>query len=94
MAKIAYELFTKTRLYPNWQQYARKLGADINWRKNAPMWQDNIISGGKSFSNKGPLNRAAEAVKAAIGMPPTDASRDGLAKTELPPEGQNAELVA
>jgi DNA sulfur modification protein DndB len=70
MAKVAYELFTKTRLYPNWPDFAKKLGADINWRKTASIWQDNIISGGKSFSNKGPLNKAVEVVKTAIGMPP------------------------
>jgi DNA sulfur modification protein DndB len=76
MAKIAYELFTKTRLYPEWQEYARKLGAEINWKKSAQIWQDNIISGGKSFSNKGPLNKAVDAVKAAIGMNPADPARD------------------
>lgn len=68
MAKVAYELFTKTRIYPNWPDYAQRLGTDINWRKTAPIWQDNIISGGKSFSNKGPLNKAFDAVKVAIGM--------------------------
>jgi DNA sulfur modification protein DndB len=86
MAKIAYELFTKSRLYPNWQEYARKLG-DIDWRKTAPIWQDNIITGGKSFSNKGPLNKAVDAVKRAIGM-----QADAL--PELFPERELAEAVA
>ena len=45
----------------------------------APIWQDNIISGGKSFSNKGPLNRAVDAVKAAIGMPPSISLEASLA---------------
>ena len=71
MAKVAYELFTKQRLYPDWPEYARKLGAEIDWRKIAPIWQDNIINSGKSFSNKGPLNKAVEAVKSAIGMAPS-----------------------
>ena len=79
MAKIAYELFSKMRLYPNWRDYVKKLGSDINWRKTAPIWQDNIISGGKSFSNKGPLNRAVDAVKAAIGMPPSISLEASLA---------------
>jgi DNA sulfur modification protein DndB len=71
MARIAYELFTKTRLYTNWHEYAKKLGTEIDWKKTAPIWQDNIISGGKSVTNRGPLNKAVEAVKAAIGMVPT-----------------------
>lgn len=81
MAKVAYELFTKMRIYPNWSDYARRLGADINWRKTAPIWQDNIISGGKSFSNKGPLNKAFEAVKAEIGMTPAS-STEGLVRAD------------
>jgi DNA sulfur modification protein DndB len=82
MAKIAYELFTKTRLYPNWQEYARKLGTDIDWRKSAGIWQDNIIISGKSFSNKGPLNKAVEAVKEAIAMQ-TDSLPDLFPKREM-----------
>jgi DNA sulfur modification protein DndB len=76
MAKIAYELFTKRKLYPNWQDYAKKLGCEINWERSAPIWQDTIISGGKSFSNKGPLNKAVQAVKAAIGMATDNLSGD------------------
>ena len=68
LSKIAYDLFTHPRQYPDWQDYAVKLGRDIDWRKTAPIWQDNIINSGKSFSNKGPLNKAVEAVKVAIGM--------------------------
>ena len=68
MAKIAYELFTHPRMYPDWQIYAQRLGEEIDWRKTAPIWQNNIISSGKSFSNKGPLIKAVEAVKNAIGM--------------------------
>jgi DNA sulfur modification protein DndB len=77
MAKIAYELFTKTRLYPNWVEYAKRLGTDINWKKTAPIWQNNIISGGKLVTNRGPMNRAVETVKAAIGMPPASTVDDG-----------------
>jgi DNA sulfur modification protein DndB len=68
MAKIAYELFTHPRMYPDWRIYAQRLGEEIDWRKTAPIWQNNIISSGKSFSNKGPLVKAVEAVKSAIGM--------------------------
>ena len=94
MAKIAYELFTKTRLYPNWQDYAHRLGTDIDWKKSAPIWQDNIISSGKSFSNKGPLNKAVDAVKAAIGMSSAATSHEALAKGEILPEGKRLEPVA
>jgi len=76
MAKIAYELFTKTRLYPHWPDYARKLGTDVDWKKTAEIWQNNIITGGKSFSNKGPLNKAVDAVKIAIGMSPYAVSEE------------------
>jgi len=72
LAKIGYELFTHPKLYPDWQAYARLLGG-IDWRKTAPIWQDNIINSGKSFSNKGPLNKAVDAVKASIGMQVTRA---------------------
>jgi len=68
ISKIAYELFTHPRLYPDWQSYARKLGTSVDWRKTALIWQNNIINSGKSFSNKGPLNQAVEAVKMSIGM--------------------------
>lgn len=68
MAKIAYELFTHPRLYPDWQSYAKKLGQNVDWRKSAQIWQNNIITSGKSFSNKGPLIKAVEAVKGTIGM--------------------------
>jgi DNA sulfur modification protein DndB len=68
MAKIAYELFTHPRMYPDWRIYAQRLGEEIDWRKTASIWQNNIISSGKSFSNKGPLVKAVEAVKSAIGM--------------------------
>lgn len=94
MAKIAYELFTKTRLYPNWQDYARSLGMDINWKKSAPIWQDNIINSGKSFSNKGPLNKAVDAVKAAIGMQVAGASQEALATVEVLTENESLETVA
>jgi hypothetical protein len=63
LAKIGYELFTHPKLYPDWQIYAARFG-EIDWRKTATIWQNNIINSGKSFSNKGPLNKAVEAVKA------------------------------
>jgi DNA sulfur modification protein DndB len=68
MAKIANESFTKKKLYVNWHDYARRLGSDIDWRKSGPLWKNTIINSGKSFSNKGPLNKAVEAVKQALGM--------------------------
>jgi len=58
------------------------LGTEINWKKSASIWQNNIISGGKSFSNKGPLNKAAEAVKAAIGKTPAPSGDDSSAMAD------------
>ena len=75
MAKVANELFTKTKLYPDWHGYARKLGSDIDWRKSGPLWQNTIINTGKSFSNKGPLNKAVEAVKRALNMQSLSATK-------------------
>ena len=40
----------------------------IDWRNSGPLWHNTIINTGKSFSNKGPLNKAVEAVKRALNM--------------------------
>ena len=79
---------------PDWQGYTRRLGSEISWKKTALIWQDNIISGGKSFSNKGPLIKAVDAVRAAIGMAPADPSQEGQASGGIIPKIRELEPVA
>jgi hypothetical protein len=47
----------------------RDLATQIDWRRTAPLWRNNIISGDNKISTRrGPVNAAANAVKAVLGL--------------------------
>jgi hypothetical protein len=74
IANIGHILFRDKK--DDWKDYAAKL-AEINWRKDAEIWQGNIIVDGKDrqekptkqiISQQRPVKTATEEVKKAIGL--------------------------
>ncbi|HWJ19314.1 MAG TPA: DNA sulfur modification protein DndB, partial [Geobacterales bacterium] len=64
---------------PNWESYADKLSS-IDWRKSGPLWDGNIIQGGKVMTQQGPVKGAVAKVRAAIGLAgPTPAEAESIA---------------
>jgi hypothetical protein len=50
----------------NWEQYADKLGA-LDWRRDAEIWQGNLLYGNRFHNQTGPVKAAFEKVSEAIG---------------------------
>jgi DNA sulfur modification protein DndB len=66
IGRIGHELFRDK--HSNWRHYATRLG-DIDWSKNAPIWEGNIVqNGSKVMTQQTPLKNAVEAVRQRIGL--------------------------
>jgi DGQHR domain-containing protein len=70
---VAYEI--EKNLDAVWRE-ARyiDLAAKIDWRRDAPIWQGNIITDGKISTLRGPGRVAAQGVMKQIGIPSPDMS--------------------
>jgi DGQHR domain-containing protein len=69
IGRVGHELI-KNNL--DWRPYADKLGSEIDWRRDADIWQGNVISGGKVQTQQAPVRRAFEAVRDRIGLEPLE----------------------
>lgn len=67
IGRIGYELFRDSR--PDWREIAARLG-DIDWSRNGPLWQNNIVRAGKMTTQRAPVRVAAEKVRRSMGLPP------------------------
>lgn len=65
IGRIGYELL-KTQA-SDWEARVDRLGT-IDWRKTGPIWQGNIIQGGKIMTQQGPVKGAVAEVRKAIGL--------------------------
>lgn len=70
IGRIGHKLFTNAELEKNWKHYAGKMGdpQTIDWKRGAPMWQGNIITGNKLLTQQVPVRKAYEQVVQAIGL--------------------------
>lgn len=70
IGRIGHKLFTNAELERNWKQYAAKMGDSqiVDWRRDAAMWEGNIILGNKLLTQQVPLRRAYERVVQAVGL--------------------------
>ncbi len=55
---------------PDWRDLLKGL-REIDWRKSAPMWQDNVVMDGKMVKNRHAIKRAANAILAGLGIDET-----------------------
>lgn len=81
LGRIGHELFQN---HPDdWEMFADRLGT-VDWRKTAPMWQDNVVvphtvkrkgqpdqSGLRILQSANPISRAADLVRVQIGLQPS-----------------------
>ncbi len=58
--RIGHKLFTNAELEKNWKEYAAKLGDPqiVDWKRDAKMWEGNIIQGNKLLTHQVPVRRA------------------------------------
>ncbi|SEQ93986.1 DGQHR domain-containing protein [Streptomyces sp. yr375] len=65
---VAFEI--EKNMDPEWREdrYV-DLATKIDWRRNAPIWQGNIITGDKITTTRSPGRIAADKVMEAIGVP-------------------------
>ena len=68
IARVAYEIRKSRDIAWRNKQYER-LATEIDWRRDAPIWQGNIVSEGKISTNRAPVKAAAEKVKKQLGLP-------------------------
>jgi len=70
IGRIGHKLFTNAELQRNWKQYAAKMCDPqiIDWRRDAAIWQGNIIQGNKLLTQQAPVKHAYERVLQAIGL--------------------------
>ena len=70
IGRIGHKLFTNAELEKNWREYADKLGDPqiVDWKREAKMWEGNIIQGKKLLTQQVPVRRAYEQVLQAIGL--------------------------
>lgn len=71
IGRVGHQLFTNS--VADWPNYVTELG-QVDWRKSAAIWQDNIIQGQKVMTQQGPLHKAFERLSTEIGL----ASRQSL----------------
>lgn len=64
LGRVGHELFTHGA--SNWKQYADKLG-QIDWRRDADFWKDNIIRGNRVMNQQGPMKAAFDCLCDVIG---------------------------
>lgn len=72
IGRIGHTMFSRGE--QNWKHYADKL-AQIDWRRDAEMWQGSIIQGNKLLTQQGPLKVASEKICQAIGWPKAGEAR-------------------
>lgn len=65
LGRIGYELLKNEM--PDWAEFVDRLG-DVDWRRVAPIWEGNIIQGGKLLTAQTPVKGAVSAVRRAIGL--------------------------
>jgi DNA sulfur modification protein DndB len=65
IGRIGHALFTDQN--PSWKAVAKKLG-DIDWRREAPEWQGNIVQNGKLVTQQGALRAAYKSVAKKLGV--------------------------
>lgn len=68
---VAFEIEKNPDSYWKADRY-RALATKIDWRRNAEMWQGNIISGDKITTVRGPGRVAARRVMAELGVGPVE----------------------
>ncbi|MEV4773058.1 DNA sulfur modification protein DndB [Micromonospora humida] len=68
IGRMGYEINKEPSEAVRRQRYV-DLATQIDWRRNAPIWSNNIISSDNKISTqRGPVNAAAGAVKAVLGL--------------------------
>ncbi|MGW4383845.1 DNA sulfur modification protein DndB [Kitasatospora sp. NPDC004531] len=70
---VAYEI--EKNPDANWRTMKYiELATRVDWRRDAPMWQGNIINGDKISTTRAPGRTAAKAVMDALGIRPIETS--------------------
>ncbi|WUI35543.1 DNA sulfur modification protein DndB [Nocardia sp. NBC_00416] len=70
IGRVAYEIRKSPDLELRQREYQR-LASEIDWRRQATIWQGNIVTAdGKVVTNRQPVRTAADKVKAQLGLPP------------------------
>jgi len=73
---VAYEI--EKNPAANWREERyMDLATKVDWRRDAPIWQGNIITDGKISTIRGPGRVAAQAVMKRIGILPSEGSGIG-----------------
>jgi DGQHR domain-containing protein len=67
IGRVGHSIFTHGE--KNWRQYADRLG-QLDWRREAPIWEGNIIQGTRLLTAQGPVKNAFVAVCREIGWAP------------------------
>jgi DGQHR domain-containing protein len=67
LGRIGHELFKKQNA--SWQQIVDRL-SEIDWRRDAPVWQGNIVRDGKMTTQRAWVKVAAEKVRRGVGLDP------------------------
>ena len=65
IGRIGHELIKNNTA---WENYADLLGSQIDWSRNAEIWQGNIVSNGKIQNQQAPVRRGFESVCIKIGL--------------------------
>lgn len=70
IGRIGHKLFTNAELATKWKHYAEKMGDPqiIDWKRDAAIWQGNIIQGTKLLTQQAPVKHAYEEILKAIGL--------------------------
>lgn len=68
IGRVGHAMFTRGER--NWRQYADGVG-QINWKRDAEIWQGNIVQGTRIMTQQGPLKIAFPKVCEAIGWTKT-----------------------
>jgi DNA sulfur modification protein DndB len=79
IGRIGYELFRDGR--SDWKQIATRLG-NIDWSRNASIWQGSIVRSGKMATQRAHVRTAAEKVRREIGLPPNEKLNADLAEVD------------
>jgi DNA sulfur modification protein DndB len=70
IGRLGHKLFTNAELATKWRDYADKMGAPqtIDWKRDAAIWQGNIIQGTKLLTQQAPVKNAYDRVLQLIGL--------------------------
>lgn len=67
IGRIGHQLFRDS--VPNWEEYAKKLATQIDWKRTAEIWRGNLVQDGVVVRTNKAWNLAASKVREAIGLP-------------------------